>query len=117
MTIRKGKIVNFIGSWGSGMGQLVMEDFETGEVEFVPCENGPTVRALEDAFGGVITPEHTANGDGYKGKEVFWQWDEMGLMMAGFMPVEMAPDSLIEDYENQKAESGRPDKANTRHSN
>ena len=117
MEIRKGKIVDFIGSWGSGIAQLTMEDSETGKIEFVPCENGPTVRALEDAFGEVITPGHTANGNGYKGKEVFWAWDEMGLMMASFMPVEMAPASLIKDYENQKVESGRQDKANTRHSN
>ena len=104
MTIRKGKIVNFIGSWGSGIAQLAIEDSETGNIEFVPCDNGPTVRALEDAVGEVITPGHTANGSGYKGKEVFWAWDEMGLMMAGFMPVEMASNSLIEDYENQEVE-------------
>ncbi|GAJ02911.1 unnamed protein product, partial [marine sediment metagenome] len=67
MEIRKGRLIQFRGSWGSGLGTLEIEDSETGEREQVPCDNGATVRALEAAFGNVITPVHTANGDGYKG--------------------------------------------------
>ncbi|MBA7465024.1 hypothetical protein ES707_00185 [subsurface metagenome] len=88
MEIRKGKLVQFGGSWGSGLGTLEIEDSETGERELVPCDNGATVRALEAAFGNVITPAHTANGDGYKGREVYWSLDEFGLVLAGFTPVE-----------------------------
>ncbi len=88
MELRKGKLIQFGGSWGSGLGTLEIEDSETGEHERVPCDNGATVRALEGAFGDVITPAHTANGNGYKGREVYWSLDELGLVLAGFTPVE-----------------------------
>ena len=97
--LRKGKIVKFMGSWQSGLGQLMIADSETGAVELVPCENTATVRALEAAFGDVVTPAHTADGDGYQGKEVFWSMDEYGLMMLGFTPVDMADEEMIESYE------------------
>jgi len=88
MEIRKGRLVQFGGSWGSGLGTLEIEDSETGERELVHCDNGATVRALEAAFGNVITPAHTANGDGYKGREVYWSLDEFGLVLEGFTPIE-----------------------------
>jgi len=86
--IRKGKLIQFHGSWGSGLGTLEIGDSETGAHELIPCDNGATVRALEAAFGDVITPAHTANGDGYKGREVYWSYDELGLVLEGFTPVE-----------------------------
>jgi len=88
MEIRKGRLIEFRGSWGSGLGILEIEDSETGECEPVPCDNGATVRALEAAFGNVITDGHTANGGGYKGREVYWSLDEFGLVLEGFTPVE-----------------------------
>ncbi|TES90052.1 MAG: hypothetical protein E3J87_00780 [Candidatus Cloacimonadota bacterium] len=102
MEIRKGEIINFIGSWGSGLGFLVIQDSETEEIEQVPCDNGPTVRALENCFGNVITPDHTANGNGYNDKEIFWSMGELGFVLGGFTPVEDASPELIEAYENQK---------------
>jgi len=92
--IKKGKLIQFHGSWGSGLGYLEIEDSETGEHELVPCDNGTTVRALEAAFGDVITEGHTANGDGYKGQEVYWSYDEFGLVLEGFTPVADAPPVL-----------------------
>jgi len=86
--IRKGRLIQFRGSWGSGLGTLEIEDSETGECEHIPCDNGATVRALEAAFGNVITNGHTANGDGYKGREVYWSLDELRLVLEGFTPVE-----------------------------
>ena len=94
MEIKKGRLIQFRGSWGSGLGILEIEDSETGEHELVPCDNGATVRALEAAFGDVITEAHTANGDGYKGREVYWSLDEFGLVLEGFTPVEDAPPVL-----------------------
>lgn len=58
-----GTIKRFIGSWESGLGYLIIET-KNGDQKQVPCENGPTVRALEDAFGNVITAGHTAGGGG-----------------------------------------------------
>ena len=100
MTIRKGIIVSFSGSWGSGLGILKIKDAETGTIESVPCENATTVRALQAAFGDTITSGHSANGNGYKGQEIFWAMDDMGLVLAGFQPVDMASDELIAAYEN-----------------
>ena len=94
MEIRKGRLIQFQGSWQSGLGSLEIEDSETGAHELVPCDNGATVRALEDAFGDVITEGHTANGDGYKGQEVYWSLDEFGLVLGGFTPVADAPPDL-----------------------
>ena len=94
MEIRKGKLIQFRGSWGSGLAILEIEDSETSAHELVPCDNGATVRALESAFGDVITEGHTANGDGYKGREVYWSLDEFGLVLEGFTPVADAPPIL-----------------------
>ena len=94
MEIRKGRLIQFQGSWQSGLGSLEIEDSETGAHEFVPCDNGATVRALESAFGDVITDGHTANGNGYKGQEVYWSLDELGLVLEGFTPVKDAPPVL-----------------------
>ena len=94
MEIRKGRLIQFHGFWGSGLGTLEIEDSETGVPEHVPCDNGATVWALEVAFGNVITPVHTANGDGYKGQEVYWSYDELGLVLEGFTPVADATPDL-----------------------
>ena len=106
MLIHKGKLIQFRGTWGSGMGFLQIADSETGVVESVPCDNGPTVRALEGCFSNVITEGHTASGDGYKGREVFWSYDECGLTLGGFTPVEEASVELLEAYEAERKEVG-----------
>ncbi len=100
--IRKGKLIQFRGSWQSGLAALEIEDSETGAHEHVPCDNGATVRALEAAFGDVITPGYTANGDGYKGQEVYWSFDELGLVLAGFTPVDDVSPELAEHYKINK---------------
>ena len=94
MEIRKGRLIQFCGSWGSGLGVLEIEDSETGVPEHVHCDNGATIRALEAAFGDVITEGHTANGNGYKGREVYWSYDEFGFVLEGFTPVAAAPPIL-----------------------
>jgi len=91
---RKGRLIQFRGSWGSGLATLEIEDSETGAHELIPCDNGATVRALESAFGDVITEGHTANGDGYRDQEVYWSYDELGLVLEGFTPVKDAPPVL-----------------------
>ena len=106
MEIRKGKLVQFGGSWGSGLGTLEIEDSETGECEHVPCDNGATVRALEAAFGDVITEGHTANGDGYKGQEVYWSLDEFGLVLEAFTPIEDASPELVNCYQENNKKGG-----------
>jgi len=100
--IKKGKLIQFGGSWGSGLGLLEIKDSETGVCERVPCDNGATVRALEAAFGNVITEGHTANGNGYRGQEVYWSYDELGLVLGGFTPVEDASPELAEIVEAAK---------------
>ena len=104
MEIRKDKLIQFRGSWGSGLGFLEIEDSETGVPERVPCDNGVTVRALEDAFGNVVTEGHTANGNGYKGREVYWSLDEFGLVLAAFTPVKDASPELVDQYEITKGD-------------
>ena len=85
----RGRIQGFEGSWGSGLGFLTIEDSETHRLMRIPCDNAPTVRALEAAFGNVIGSAHDVNGNGgHIGKEIYWSHDEMGLVLGGFTPVE-----------------------------
>lgn len=85
---RQGVIMGFMGSGGSGIGVLLIEDSETGQMEMVPCENGPTVRALESVFGDVIGAGHTvrANG-GYVGQQIEWDYDDLGQVLGWFRAV------------------------------
>jgi benzoyl-CoA reductase/2-hydroxyglutaryl-CoA dehydratase subunit BcrC/BadD/HgdB len=80
--VHRGVIEEFRGSWMSGLATLVISG------EPVPCENAPTVRALEAAFGNVIAPGHTVNQEAIRGKEIYWSYDDMGLVLESFTPVD-----------------------------
>ena len=103
--IRKGKIIEFQGSWMSGLAQLVIEDSETGAIESICCENASTVRALDDAYGDVIDGNHSLNNSAITGKEILLSSD--GLIMSGFTPMEEAGEELLELYEKSKLERGK----------
>jgi len=99
--LRKGILRGFHGSWGSGLGFLVIEDSETKSIEHVPCENAATVRALDAAFGNCIGDGHTVNDAGFVGQEVYWQTD--GFVLDGFSPVDEAPAAVVDRYNRQAA--------------
>jgi len=81
--MKLGTIQGFQGSWGSGLGFLVLETSEG--VTSVPCDNGATVRGLQAAFGDVIGDAHDVKGDGgHVGKQIIYSMDEMGLVLGGF---------------------------------
>jgi len=99
MTIHKGTIRGFSGSWHSGIAFLFIEDPDSGILP-VPCNNARTVKALEDCFGKVIGPGHMVddvNGN-HLGQEVFWSYDEIGSTLGGFTPVENAGPEILEVY-------------------
>lgn len=84
--LQKGKLIGFAGSWGSGIGYLVLENSKGKQVR-IPCENGPTVRALDACFG-VIGPGHCVdlNSECFKNKvEIYYAVDDLGLL-SGFTP-------------------------------
>jgi len=83
MKVYLGEIVDFRGTWGSGIGYLCFKDGRD-----VPCENAPTVRALDSAFGDVITG-HSVDLDALVGKEIIWWHGDMGMMMGGFIPADL----------------------------
>ncbi len=96
ITTKRGTIEGFHGSWGSGLGYLVIDG------QPVLCENGATVRALQGAFGNVIDPGHTASVKGRH--EVVYSIDGMGLLL-GFTPIEEwtgpeIPEEGIEENES-----------------
>jgi len=95
----KGRIVNFIGTWGSGVATLVLRDQKGKEVKMA-VENAPTVRALDSAFGGVIGEGHTVNLDAIKGKWIEYEYDQYGAVkyMTSFNPVGKFQDRLEEVY-------------------
>ena len=98
--IRRGKIVGFQGSWGSGIGNLVIKNSKNGVVEYVNCENAPTVRALDGAFGNVITDGHMINNSVIKGKEIYYSIGDYGVL-EGFTPVGEATIELEQMYKRQ----------------
>jgi len=83
--MRMGTIIGFRGSWMSGLATLIIETDEG--IEHVFCENAPTVRALEAAFGGVIGPGHTVDVDAIAGRRILYSTDSMGVL-EGFTTLE-----------------------------
>ena len=80
--MHRGTITGFQGTWGSGLGCLLVDYVR------VLCENAPTVRALEGAFGDVIAPGHTVNQEAIIGREIYYSMDDLGLVLGGFTPVD-----------------------------
>ncbi len=80
--LNRGIIEGFSGSWMSGLGHLIIDGIP------VPCENGPTVRALESCFGDVITPGHMVRSTAIQGREIYWSMDDMGLILQSFTSVD-----------------------------
>ncbi len=83
--MNKGIIVGFKGSWSSGIATLVIKDSK-GRVKDIPCENTTTVRALDACYGGVIQSGRTASEKPFVGKRIFYEYDDMGLMLGSFVP-------------------------------
>ena len=105
MDVRIGKLKGFRGNWMCGLGVLVIEDSEAGGVEEIPCENAPTVRALEGCFGNVIGDEYVVKPNkeaGYYDKEVYWSLDEVGVVFEAFTPVGEASKELVALFEKER---------------
>ena len=83
--IKEGKIVDFKGSWGSGICILQVQD-KGGKIHSIPCDNAPTVRALDSAFGNVISSGHSVDVAKLRGKKIRYAMTDWGTM-AGFEPV------------------------------
>jgi len=77
MTTRSGQIVGFNSTMGSGIATLSVAVEPQGYVAHVPCEAGPTVRALRNAFGDAII-----------GQEIEFELDTLGVL-ASFIPREV----------------------------
>ena len=82
-----GTILGFYGSWGSGIATLSIKT-ESGEHVNIPCDNGPTVRALDAIFDNVIGPNHSLNNSAIKGKKIIYEMDDMGLVLGWIAPDE-----------------------------
>ena len=107
MNIFKGKIVMFKGYQDSGIGYLNIKDSVTGLVFSVPCEKTPTIRALEICFGTVIGSDRRINMvGGHTFQEIFWFYDQDGRLLKGFVPVDQAPNEIVDLY-NHKCKKGR----------
>jgi len=98
--MRKGKIMDFQGSWGSGIAILKIKREDTGMIEDVPCDNAPTVRALESAFGNIISAGHRADIKNAKGKTIYYDITDWGTL-AGFVPEGEATPEVVEAYERE----------------
>jgi len=81
-TIYRGIIESFSGSWGSGIATLRISG------KSIPCDNGQTVRALQECFGNAIGEGHTVNQKGFVGQDIIYVYDDMGLVLGGFVPTD-----------------------------
>ena len=81
----KGTILEFRGSWLSGIATLIIKDSK-GKTKEIPCENTATVRALDACYGGVIQSGRTASEKSFVGKKIFYEYDDMGLLLGRFVP-------------------------------
>lgn len=98
--IRKGKIVGFQGMWMSGLATLIIKDSRTGNLDYIHCDNAPTVRALDAAFGDVITEGHMIDNKAIKGKNIYYSLGSFGILEA-FTPVGEASLKLENEYKKQ----------------
>ena len=80
-SMNHGTIDGFSGTWGSGLAHLIIDGIP------VPCDNGPTVRALDACFGGVIAPGHTVSQESMVGREIWYSVSPWGVLEA-FSPVD-----------------------------
>lgn len=101
--LKRGTIVEFRGSWSSGLATLVVVNAETGKTESLPADSGPLGRALINAFGASGNG-HTINNDAIKGEEIFYAMDDMGLTLAGFVPLHEAGEEHWEAYYDAQLE-------------
>lgn len=74
-----GEIINFEGSWNSGLAMLIVKN-KNGKIIRIPCDNAPTVRALDSMFNNVITKNHAVNIDAIKGKTIEYEIDDFGVL-------------------------------------
>jgi hypothetical protein len=84
----RGIILGFSGAWQSGIAQLAIGRSENGRdviERLIPCENGPTARALIAAFD-CVGPGHSIDNHKLHGRRIEYTLDEVGLL-AAFMPV------------------------------
>lgn len=84
--MREGEILDFQGSWHSGLATLVVRD-PSGRVQRIPCDNAPTVRALDAAFGGVITEGHCVDVESIRGQWIRYGMDDLGLVLGWIEPI------------------------------
>ena len=90
MEIYKGKIKNLQRDT-SGIQYLILEN-DNKEMDRVACESA-TIVALYGYFAtGMIN------------QEIYWVYDDMGIVMGGFVPVEEASGEITMQYALQKGQ-------------
>lgn len=91
--MRRGTIIEFQGSYMSGLATLVVD--VDGQAEGFFCDNGQTERSLIHAFG-CAGEGHTIDNEKLYGNEVFFEEDSIG-MMESFVPVAELTEDEIEE--------------------
>ena len=83
--MNEGVIRGFRGSHRSGLATLIVETDDG--LDEIMCDNAPTVRALDAAFGDCIGEGHTVNEPGFVGKRIRYDRGPIGVL-AWFIPIE-----------------------------
>ena len=88
--LEKGTIVNFTGSWKSGLGTLWIQKEGEADMVGVPCENESTIEILSQYVGGVRN-DAGVDLQQFRGWEVFFTMDDTDRIMDGIVPVDDSP--------------------------
>jgi len=86
MIFKKATIIGFYGSWSSGLATLKLINEKTKTRVDIPCDNGPTTRALNNIFDGFITKGHSVDNSTINGKKILYTMDDMGLVLGAILP-------------------------------
>jgi len=106
-SVHIGTIRGLSGMPMSGLATLNIED-ENGMMKYLHCDNGQTVRSLENAFGNVIGEYHNVKEDGgHVGQEIYYNVDFMGGL-EWFIPINEAPEEFVEEYNKNKGKVTLP---------
>lgn len=92
--MKRGTIVEFQGSWMSGLAWLTIETEEG--IDAVYCDNGCTGRMLDDAFD-CATDDHCIDNEKIHGKKIFYETDAFG-MLESFTPIELLDEDTYAEF-------------------
>lgn len=78
--IKSGVVLDFFANHMSGIATLLLK--VNGKRVAIPCENGPTCRALDQMYPGFIVPGHNVDVGVIRGERLRYSMTDYGVLEA-----------------------------------